>query len=160
MWLERANKTVRERDKEHKKTAAATQKANQEEVATEAAEAEAEAKLEQSQNDLQTRIGLTAEAVTANKEATAKVEAAAKVLDEAIRAENAAKLTYDAAMKALKAAQAKAKKTSIQRAEDELAAAKDAAVKAEEREQNDSGWPWDRTVGGSRTCQSPPPLLP
>ena len=134
VWYERAMKTVRDRERDLKRVIAASQKAVAEEATAEAAEAEAFAKVEQAKEDLKLRRVATEEATMANKTAIDQLNAASQVLEEAMRAEVGARNASELAQKTFKAAQVKAKKTTVTKAEEDVVAAKEAQAQAQERE--------------------------
>ena len=136
IWLERHMKKVRGLESEFKKASSAAAKAQSEEELAELASNEAQAAARKAHADLALRKKEAEDAVVACTNATEKVTSVTKAYEEAARDETVAKGRLEAAVKNLKAAQAKAKKTTVQRAEEELEAANQALQEAIQREKD------------------------
>ena len=120
-WELRTQKTLKERETEHKQTATLSKKANQAEMAAEQAADEAAMKLEEAKNDLEVKKRQAVDAKADLAEAT-KALAGLSIESEAAEAlAEAAKAEFEVADKVLKnarAAEAKMAHVSVKRCEE------------------------------------------
>jgi len=136
IWLERHLKKVRHLEGEFKKAQQAASKAKYDEQAAETASVDAQAFIKKTQADLVARKKEATDALVAVEETGTALSEATKAFEDAAKMEATLKVTLASLTKDLKVAQAKAKKTTVQGAEQDLEAAKQAVLDAARKQED------------------------
>ena len=138
VWLDRHLKKVKQLEAEFKKAANNAAKLQREEELAEIASTDATAVVSKSHSDLALRKTEADEAIIATSSAGEKLSIANQAYEQALKEEKESRAKLETSTKNLKAAQAKAKKTTVARAEEALDTAKQTLVESTQREKDKS----------------------